>query len=166
MGQSQPLFLYFRLFNTVDRIRTADLSSWKQPLYQLSHNHCPAEKLFVDDWYQKMQKPATWLWRQQISSEVLFSEWQQWPLIVVLLTCMHGMSNNANYFTLNRLWDGNSKSFVLGTLCTLYQSNFFNENGNHETTKVELIFYCNWSCNFLSLMWQVKNSCSHNLLSY
>ena len=46
-------FLYFRLFNTVDRkqmfrrnfaddwIRTADLRYRKQPLYQLSHNHCP-----------------------------------------------------------------------------------------------------------------------------
>ena len=48
------LFLYFRLFNTVDSncslqifandwIRTADLWSQKLPLYQLSHNHCPTE---------------------------------------------------------------------------------------------------------------------------
>ena len=46
------IFLYFRLFNTVDRnkcsinfaddwIRTADLCFQKLPLYQLSHNHCP-----------------------------------------------------------------------------------------------------------------------------
>ena len=50
MGHSRPLFLYFRLFNTVenkqmfnisfvnDWIRTADLWFWKQPLYQLSHH--------------------------------------------------------------------------------------------------------------------------------
>ena len=56
MGHSQPLFLYFRLFNTQlrvnkcsmysnffadDWIRTVDLWYWKRPLYQLSHNHCP-----------------------------------------------------------------------------------------------------------------------------
>ena len=46
------IFLYFRLFNTVDSnkcsinfaddwIRTADLCFQKLPLYQLSHNHCP-----------------------------------------------------------------------------------------------------------------------------
>ena len=46
-------FLYFRLFNIVDRkqmfnlifadgwIRTVDLWYRKQLLYQLSHNHCP-----------------------------------------------------------------------------------------------------------------------------
>ena len=53
MGHSRPLFLYFRLFNTQltvnkcsinfadDWIQTADLWYWKQPLYQLRHNHCP-----------------------------------------------------------------------------------------------------------------------------
>ena len=50
---SWPLFLYFRLFNTVDskqmfnkifangHIQTADLWHQKRPLYQLSHNHWP-----------------------------------------------------------------------------------------------------------------------------
>ena len=60
MGHSRPLFIYFRLFNTQltvnkssiykkianDWIRTADLWYLKQPLYQLSHNHCPNEELF------------------------------------------------------------------------------------------------------------------------
>ena len=53
LGHSRPLFLYFRLFNTVDSemfniiffaddwFRTADLWIWKQLLYQLSHNHYP-----------------------------------------------------------------------------------------------------------------------------
>ena len=52
MGQSRTLLLYFYLFNTVgskhsiyffanDWIHTAYLWSWKRPLYQLSHNHCP-----------------------------------------------------------------------------------------------------------------------------
>ena len=53
MGHSRPLFLIFRLFNTVDSkqmvkinfahdgIRTAYLWCRKQPLCQLSHNHCP-----------------------------------------------------------------------------------------------------------------------------
>ena len=29
-----------------DWIRTADLWNWKQPLYQLSHNHCPYQLIF------------------------------------------------------------------------------------------------------------------------
>ena len=53
MGHSRPLFLYFRLVNTVDSkqmfnlnladdlIRTAVHRYWKRLLYQLSHNHCP-----------------------------------------------------------------------------------------------------------------------------
>ena len=51
MGHSRPLFLYFRLFNTVDSkqcsnfaydgIRTADFGRRKWPLCQLSHHHCP-----------------------------------------------------------------------------------------------------------------------------
>ena len=53
MGHSRPLFLYFRLFNTVDSkplfnikvandwIWTVDLRYWKQLLCQLSHNNCP-----------------------------------------------------------------------------------------------------------------------------
>ena len=55
VGHSRPLFIYFCLFNTVDSkqvnifninfaddwIWTADLWYWKQPLYQLSHNHFP-----------------------------------------------------------------------------------------------------------------------------
>ena len=56
MGHSWPHFI--RLFNTVDSkqmfninfandwIQTADLWHWKQPLYQLSHNHCPGLILF------------------------------------------------------------------------------------------------------------------------
>ena len=52
MGQIRPLFLYFRLFNTVyskysilfladDWIWTVNLWRRKWPLYQLSNNHCP-----------------------------------------------------------------------------------------------------------------------------
>ena len=48
MGHYRPPFLYFRLFNTVlniifayDWFWTADLWNWKQPHYQLGHNHCP-----------------------------------------------------------------------------------------------------------------------------
>ena len=54
MGHSLPLFLYIRIFNSVDNtqimfninitddwIRTADLWYRKQPLNQLYHNHCP-----------------------------------------------------------------------------------------------------------------------------
>ena len=55
VGRSRPLLIYFRRYNTVDRkqlivfninfandwIRTTDLWSLKQLLYQLSHNHCP-----------------------------------------------------------------------------------------------------------------------------
>ena len=65
VGPSRPLFIYFRLFNTVDSkqvykmfninftydwIRTADLWYWKQSLYQLSHNHFPTwhEILYKD----------------------------------------------------------------------------------------------------------------------
>ena len=46
MGHFWPLFLYFRLFNTGnikfadDWNQTADLWCCKEPLYQLSHNHC------------------------------------------------------------------------------------------------------------------------------
>ena len=46
MGHFRPLFLYFRLFNTSnikfadDWNQTADLWCCKEPLYQLSHNHC------------------------------------------------------------------------------------------------------------------------------
>ena len=54
MGHSLPLFLCFRLFNSVnikqlfnksfanDWIRTTDLWCWRRLLYQLSHNHCPS----------------------------------------------------------------------------------------------------------------------------
>ena len=55
MGYSRHLFHYFSLFNTVeleskcsiwfladDWIWTANLWNWKQPLYQLSYNHCRA----------------------------------------------------------------------------------------------------------------------------
>ena len=53
VGHSEPLFLYFHLFNTTDskemfNIKFADgcictkvLWYWKQPLYQLYQNHCP-----------------------------------------------------------------------------------------------------------------------------
>ena len=52
LSHSRPLFLYFRLFNTVliqliankiaaNWIRIADLWCPKRLLYQLSHNHCP-----------------------------------------------------------------------------------------------------------------------------
>ena len=53
-GPLRPRFLYFRLFNTVDSkqmvninfaydwSQTANLWYWKQPLYHMSHNHCPA----------------------------------------------------------------------------------------------------------------------------
>ena len=52
MDHSRPLFLYFRLFNTVgseqfninfanDGIRTSDPWCRKRLLCQLSHNHCP-----------------------------------------------------------------------------------------------------------------------------
>ena len=45
---SGPFLVFLRLFNPADRkqkfaddwIRTADLWCWKQPLDQLSHNHC------------------------------------------------------------------------------------------------------------------------------
>ena len=60
MGYTRPLFLYFRLFNTVDRIqmfdikvfaddwnRTADLWYWKLPLYRLSNKHCPDRILLI-----------------------------------------------------------------------------------------------------------------------
>ena len=57
MGHSRPLFLHFRLFNTVDSncsiktfaddwIRTEDLLKWKRPLYQQSHNPCPTNVLY------------------------------------------------------------------------------------------------------------------------
>ena len=54
MGHFRPLFLYFRLFSTVERLKNVqnkfcqwlDSNSgpldWKQLLYQLSHNQCPA----------------------------------------------------------------------------------------------------------------------------
>ena len=61
-----PLFLYFRLFNSVDRkqlfnikladgwIRTVDLWFWKRPLYQMSHTHCPSISLaFVNNIYAR-----------------------------------------------------------------------------------------------------------------
>ena len=35
------------LWNVDDWIWTTDLWCWKQPLYQLSHNHCPSSRLFV-----------------------------------------------------------------------------------------------------------------------
>ena len=52
MCHSQPLFLCFRLFYCSiswkilgdDWIRTSDLGCREQPLYQLSHNHCPRVK--------------------------------------------------------------------------------------------------------------------------
>ena len=55
MGHYLPLFLYFRLFKTVDSkqkftidwIRTVNLWCRKRPLYQLSHNHCPSILLFI-----------------------------------------------------------------------------------------------------------------------
>ena len=56
-GHFLPLFLYFRLFNTVvskcsiyifadDWIRTVYLWYTVQPLYQLSLNHCPISFVF------------------------------------------------------------------------------------------------------------------------
>ena len=58
MGHSCPLFLYFCLFYcTIGRlnlasawIQSTDLMGWKQPLYQLSHNHCPTK---VGTWNSK-----------------------------------------------------------------------------------------------------------------
>ena len=56
MSHSRPLFLYFRLFYKQltenigsikvadDRIRTADLWLWKQPLCQLSNTTAQYEK--------------------------------------------------------------------------------------------------------------------------
>ena len=53
MGHSRPLFLFFRLFKTIDSkqmfnksfandcIQTADLRCCRRPLYQLRPNHCP-----------------------------------------------------------------------------------------------------------------------------
>ena len=59
MGHSRALSLYYRLFNTFgnilqmfilnfanELIQTVDLWYWKQPLYQLCHNHCPLDGLF------------------------------------------------------------------------------------------------------------------------
>ena len=57
MGHSQPLFLYFRLFITVDSkcsiyiiandwIQTENLAT-EQLVYQLSHNHCPYSHLYL-----------------------------------------------------------------------------------------------------------------------
>ena len=51
MSHSRPLFLFFSSFQCSSRLTfnlnvaddwiwTTDLWSWKQPLYQLSHNHC------------------------------------------------------------------------------------------------------------------------------
>ena len=34
-----------------DWIRTSDLWFWKQPLYQLSHNHCPKIAFFDQCYY-------------------------------------------------------------------------------------------------------------------
>ena len=55
----RPLFLYFRLFNTVNRtyfahdwIRTADLWCGKQPLYQLRHNHFPSKTFLFHEMLQ------------------------------------------------------------------------------------------------------------------
>ena len=71
MGHFRPLFLYFRLFNTADCkcsiyffaddwIWTADLWNWKQPLYQLSHNHCPILRMFEIVFYSdKLDKNQT-----------------------------------------------------------------------------------------------------------
>ena len=61
MGHSRTLFLYFRLFDcTIGRydfaevwIWTADLWCWKQPLYLLSHNHCP-NVLSIDFYYRNI----------------------------------------------------------------------------------------------------------------
>ena len=59
MGQSRNLFLYFRLFNSVDNkemyivnfaddwIRTAEVWYWKRLLYQLCHNHCPVKTFLI-----------------------------------------------------------------------------------------------------------------------
>ena len=55
MGHSRPLFSLFssvqyswQMFKKFvdDWIWTADLWCWKQPLYQLSHNHCPLKLKF------------------------------------------------------------------------------------------------------------------------
>ena len=46
MGHSWPLFV-FSIQLTVKKIRTEDLWYRKQPLCQLSHNHCPTLKLLL-----------------------------------------------------------------------------------------------------------------------
>ena len=60
MSHARPLFLYIRLFNTVDSkfsiyfsaddwIQTMDLWNRKRLLYLLMHNHCPSFDFFVSD---------------------------------------------------------------------------------------------------------------------
>ena len=68
MGHSRLLFLYFCLFNKIDRkqmfhkilmmddwSRTADLWGRKRPLYQLCHNHCPSKQFSQN---KKLETPV------------------------------------------------------------------------------------------------------------
>ena len=62
MGHSGPLFLYFRLFKTVDKnddwIRTADLWRRRLPRCQLSHT---AAQKQLKSWRSKNPNKATYL---------------------------------------------------------------------------------------------------------
>ena len=60
ISHARSLFLYIRLFNTVDSkfsiyfsaddwIQTMDLWNRKRLLYLLMHNHCPSFDFFVSD---------------------------------------------------------------------------------------------------------------------
>ena len=95
-GHCRPLFYLFFVFSiqlTVnivqyhfadDWIRTADLFRRKQPLYQLSHNHCPRERKCF------LPVPANQRQRQDVSI---------WKLVHELLI---QSSAAKNFFSLNK----------------------------------------------------------------
>ena len=81
MGQTRPLFVYFRLFNTVGcrYLKFDDDWCWKRPLYQLSHNHCQYYTIFLHCELATMLPCRIKVSKKKISSSRL--KWLRFELI-------------------------------------------------------------------------------------
>ena len=88
VGHSRPLFIYFRLFSTVNKqmfninfandwSRTIDLWYWKWPLYQLSHNHFPSSFWFFIFLYFSLYLFRCLKYGPNLASFCLFSIFSQ-----------------------------------------------------------------------------------------
>ena len=119
MGHSRPLFLYFPFFNTVDSkhsiyifvddgIRTSDLWSWKQQLYQLSDATAQVHQLlcFVNTFCASWVFFHNYKTRGPFHKTFSFAKWPQimfFPILSKNLGKNHGSSTYGEKSVLEKM---------------------------------------------------------------